>query len=290
MKVDRKNVDYLLGSAAKRLRGEGGDCPSCGGQESDAVSGKFIVTQLRRCADCRLLFRSPTTSVAENAEFYQRRYEQGFTTELPPESELKSLVANRFRNTEKDYGRFVEILLALGVRKGARLLDFGCSWGYGSWQLAQAGYHVESFEVSIPRGDYARERLGCTVHSDLATVDGAFDVFFSSHVIEHVPSVKAALEFADAHLHEGGTFLAFTPNGASAHRDRDPKGWQQSWGNVHPNLLDDQFYAHHFAGRRLLLGSDPYDLEGIRSWAAGDPRSTTTLDLSGGELMCVMRT
>ena len=58
------------------------------------------------------------------------------------------LLSTRFAGEEKNYAGYIAVLHALGVAEGARMLDFGCSWGYGSWQLAQAGFAVEAFEIS----------------------------------------------------------------------------------------------------------------------------------------------
>lgn len=247
-----------------------------------------MVTQLMRCDECGLLFRVPTTSVGENAKYYQARYRQGFTTDMPEADELARLLETKFTGTEKDYSRFDGIFAALGVNKGARIFDFGCSWGYGSWQLRRFGYEVESYEISRPRADYARERLGCHVVSDLPEVKSGFDVFFSSHVLEHVPSIRDAIDFAMSILRPGGLFVAFTPNGSSAFREQSPSNWQKLWGLVHPNFLDEEYYRRQFSDQAYLLASDPYDLEAIGAWGARRDEQRV-LQLAGEELMCAVR-
>ena len=288
MKITGNKLDYLVSSAAKRVRGVGSSCPSCRSSDSSLVAHKYWITQLRRCSQCRLLFRTPTTSNAENADFYQQRYTQGFTTDLPDPATLLRLKQDAFAGTEKDYSRFIDVFDALGVPRGSRIFDFGCSWGYGSWQFRQRGYDVESYEISSSRGEYAAARLGCKIHSDFSSIKPGFDVFFSSHVLEHVPSVREVIRLGMSILRPGGMFIAFSPNGAAAHRLTDPAGWQQSWGLVHPNLLDDEYYHHQFGGLSYLLSSDPYDLRAIHRWAIGN-EAQHTLGLSGGELMCAAR-
>jgi 2-polyprenyl-3-methyl-5-hydroxy-6-metoxy-1,4-benzoquinol methylase len=141
------------------------------------------------------LFRTPTTSSKENASFYQEEYTQGFTTDCPSDDVLSKYLERSFVGGEKDYSNYIDILFAAGGKKGDRLFDFGCSWGYGSWQFKQRGFDVESFEISVPRANYAKSKLGVKVHSSLSDVQGQFDIFFSSHVLEHVPSVNDAIEF-----------------------------------------------------------------------------------------------
>lgn len=283
-----QKITYFFGSARKRLRRQGSQCPSCGSRTSSLVATKYWVTALRRCGSCHLLFRTPTTTDVENRTFYQTRYKQGFTTNLPDPEELARLKATGFSGTEKDYSRFVTVLKALGVTSGARVFDFGCSWGYGSWQLMQNGYHVECYEISDPRRRYARQKLGCTVHSDLDDVEPGFDVFFSSHVLEHVASPRNVIEFATSVLRPGGLFIAFTPNGSMAHRAQQPERWQMLWGLVHPNFLDEQYYRRCFGSFPYLLDSEPYCLEDVRAWRVAESEQWM-LDMTGPELMCVAR-
>src|SRR5579862_3756291 len=126
---------YFLFCTRRAITGAGMDCPSCGMSGSNLVDRKYFVTALRRCTHCQLLFRSPTTSPEEQAAFYQQDYEQGFTTTLPDAHNLRSYLERDFRGTEKDYATYLRVLEALEVESGQRLFDFGCSWGYGSWQL-----------------------------------------------------------------------------------------------------------------------------------------------------------
>ena len=83
---------------------------------------------------------------------------------------------------EQSYKAYADVLETLGCRNGDRLFDFGCSWGYGSWQLARHGFDVQSFEISQPRGQYAREKLGIDVVHSLNDAHGPFDLAAHRHV------------------------------------------------------------------------------------------------------------
>lgn len=264
-------------------------CPCCGKREATLVSRKWLVTALRRCQNCSMLYRTPITTSAENHQFYQFEYRQGSTTDFPSQPELRRQMAVRFKGTERDYTKYIDVLAAMGVKKGARILDFGCSWGYGSWQLATAGYDVVSYEISQPRAEYAKTNLGVKVYTDIARLnESEFDVFFSAHVLEHVPSPVATIAFAKRKLRSGGSFLAFTPNGSDAFLRADRRAWQKLWGLVHPNFLDDQFYRRQLPG--VALFSSPYDLIQIENLARGDKTNIEEPRcLDGYELMALYK-
>ncbi|HEU5102644.1 MAG TPA: methyltransferase domain-containing protein [Roseiflexaceae bacterium] len=246
----------------------------------------MFVTALRRCNKCGLLYRTPTTTTQENAEFYQEAYSQGFTTDMPTSEQLKALLSTSFNGTEKDYSVYISILEALGCRPGQRVLDFGCSWGYGSWQLMQAGFDVTGYEISKRRCAYAKEALNVAAFDSLEGTRGPFDIFFSAHVLEHVPSVSNVISYALQSLERNGLFIAFTPNGSKDFRARNVRAWHRLWGAVHPQLIDDVFYEKMFGGFSYLLASNPYDLSKIKNWAG---QGTMALNLDGGELLIAVR-
>jgi 2-polyprenyl-3-methyl-5-hydroxy-6-metoxy-1,4-benzoquinol methylase len=268
-------------------------CPNCGSKEFVTVDRKYFVTSLRRCRVCQLMYRVPPDDERANFEFYQQSYRQGFTTELPGSDALRQLLATKFAGTEKCYRAYISILCKLGVLPGARIFDYGCSWGYGSWQLKDFGYRVSACEISETRAEFARAELGIDCSSDVseAAFDGALrnasDCFFSAHVLEHVPSPARVIELARLALRPGGLFVAFTPNGSEAFRRADPHAWHLLWGRVHPNFIDDRFYCHHLARNELYLDSTPAKVDMLGRFGRGEQAQIP--ELSGSELLCVAR-
>jgi 2-polyprenyl-3-methyl-5-hydroxy-6-metoxy-1,4-benzoquinol methylase len=248
---------FFLSSLAKTLTGRHNNCPSCGGSPAETLDHKAFVTAFRRCSQCKLLYRTPTSNDQENEAFYQEDYTEGFTTDLPSPSELKKLLESKFADSEKDYTHYLAVLSALGVTPGARVFDYGCSWGYGSHQLASAGYQVDAFEISLPRAAYAQSRLGVSMTPLVELASASYDVFFSAHVIEHVPSVSAFIQTGLRLLKPGGLFIAFTPNGSATFRSRAPCDWHLLWGEVHPQLIDEVFLASQFPKVPLFIHSAP---------------------------------
>lgn len=291
MLTRKQKLTYFKSSLIKTLNLEGYGCPSCGAKNSVLVDRKYFVTSLRRCRNCSLLFRAPTTSDREYERFYQEEYSEGFTTDIPSEDELFKLKKNDFRNSGKDYSVFIEILKEIGYENGDLLLDYGCSWGYGSWQFANAGLKVVGYEVSRKRCAFARDKLGVDAHHELARLRGGRKVkfFFSSHVLEHIPRINDVIKFAREMVAPGGYFLAFTPNGSMDYRALDPKGWSQIWGFVHPLFVDTVYYMSAFVSDSYFIDSNKYDLGAIRTWAANQSFSQEVIKSNGPELMIAVR-
>ncbi|MEO5640945.1 MAG: methyltransferase domain-containing protein [Sphingomicrobium sp.] len=263
-------LDRAATFATYALRGLQPDrkrCPNCGGRGPVLVR-KYLVSTLRRCAACQLMYRAPTDSQFESVDFYQEDYDEGATTALPAPADLDALKRDGFPGMECDYSEYIRVLRHLGLAEGSRLFDFGCSWGYGSYQLAQAGFQVKSFEISRPRGHYGRDHLGVDLIDDLDRFvdqnESTFDAFFSAHVLEHVPSPSDAIETAFRLLRPGGLFVSCFPNGCDSYRRVNPGGWLTSWGKVHPNLIDDRFLDEALRGHSGFLATTPVDVSGQR--------------------------
>lgn len=278
-----RSLGYLSLSLKKIFLGEGRDCPSCGASSpaTKPVDRKWLITTLQRCVECRLLYRTPTTTSKENETIYQQKYREGRTTELPSGSELDELIKTRFQGSPYDYNCYLEILTASGVKAGAKIYDFGCSWGYGSYQLMTAGYNVVAYEISTDRAAFAADRLGVSLQSPDLINDETFDVFFSAHVLEHVPSVERIVATARRLLRPGGLFLGFTPNGSRERRLANPDGWHHAWGFVHPQLLDREWVEAR-AEASVVADTTPYSLDAI-----AEGRSSG--NWSGEELMIAFR-
>jgi 2-polyprenyl-3-methyl-5-hydroxy-6-metoxy-1,4-benzoquinol methylase len=222
------------------------------------------------------MFRLPADDTKASREFYNNgSYQQGFTTYLPNTTMLERLKATNFRGSPKDYRVYISLLDALGLAPGDSVFDFGCSWGYGAYQLETHGFRVTAHEISATRRAYAADRLGVKFIDELdALVPGhplfqSFDCFFSAHVLEHVTCPQQVFRCLDSLLRLGGVFVSFTPNGSEAHRRRNRR-WNKLWGEVHPNLIDDRFLRRSFADWPRLLTSGPYIFEAIERPSSGE--------------------
>ena len=280
---DRRKWLYLIEGALghftqRRL------CPCCGCSHSDWIERKYFYS-LRRCLRCRILFRFPVDSPAKLMKFYQHEYaESGLTTELPTVHDLNNLLVNSFKGSEKDFSRIISILQCLGLRSGSRVLDYGANWGYGTWQLRQAGFDAAGFEISRPRAQYA-ERLGIQLTTSEENISGLFDAVYSGHVLEHVDNPLAVLRKQLALTAPGGFVIGHTPNGSEHRRRVDPVGFRLNWGQVHPFMITEEFIASNFDTPPLFVSSTE-SLDELQKW---DHNSQSLGNLTGSELFFVIR-
>lgn len=248
-----QKLRYFLRSAMLYASPSAHACPNCGSSRRTELDRKYFFTRLARCQDCALQFRTPIDGERYNAKFYNYFYTQGITMELPGAAELQAMKASRFAGLWSDYSGYISFLDRHAIKPPQRLFDFGCSWGYGSYQFAQAGFDTYSYEIGEQRRNYGIENLGVRHIDDPYAIKPGhplyqtFDCFFSAHVLEHVPAPSKIIDLAWNCLKPGGAFVAFTPNGCDAHRRYDLRSWHGTWGGVHPNFLDDVFYDRHFA-------------------------------------------
>lgn len=266
-------------------------CPGCGSESLILKDRKYIVARLFECDECGMTFRHPLDSVETNRKFYQDEYVEpdGITTFRPPESELQQLLAGGFKGIpSRDATRIRELIESLlGSVQGVRILDYGASWGYVSYQFRQFGMDVESYEISKPRAEYGSKALDLKISTDEGSLRGGNDIFFSSHVIEHVPNPTAMLNRARDLVRPGGFVITLCPNGSPEFRQSDPRGFHLSWGKVHQTLLGRQYFTK-------LMGADPYFITASQGgWKriADWDQSTQKLDedLSREEILVVWK-
>lgn len=265
-RLSSHKVRYLLWCLAHCCIHARNTCPNCGAANGLVISRKHIVSALKRCRKCLLLYRIPTTDSAENARYYQSDYEQGSTTKLPDDDELDRLMASRFKGTDLDRSDSIQIIEALGGRESTKLFDYGCSWGYGAWQFEKAGFDVQACEISMPRSQFATQKLGIQITEPGNVARESLDFVYSSHVIEHVPSPRAMLTEGLRMLRTGGFFVALTPNGSMHYREAHKRAWQQSWGEVHPQLICERWIDAAAESRPYFISSLPVSFDSLSRW------------------------
>jgi SAM-dependent methyltransferase len=280
--MDWEKVRYFFRAAISIPRRDF-SCPFCRSAQTRLVVRKALVTSLWECHDCGLRFRIPKENEAAASAYYQTRYHAGFTTDCPSDQELQRLMATGFAHTEKDFSRVTAILQCLGLSPGEAVLDYGCSWGYGSWQLRQAGFRVYSYDVSRPRAEFAQSKLRCHVVPHPEAVPEKVKCFFSSHVVEHLPDPNKIWQAAQQVLAPGGKFVCLCPNGEpSLEAIYGKRRYHQLWGAPHPLLLtrkalDNMARRYGFTP---YVFSSPFSTDQIR-----DLQESETL--SGSELLLV---
>jgi len=155
--------------------------------------------------------------------------------------------------------------------------------------MRKNGYEAVGFEVSKSRAEYARMNLGLTVIDSLAALDSvpaaSFDVVFSNNVLEHLPSIGAALASCARLLGDDGIALHVLPNFSG--RARRSGEWLQWIGEDHPVAPTMEFFESALiaAGfRRFKFATSPFDEEAL---TAVMDRSGPSSQLDGDELLIV---
>jgi len=130
---------YLAWASLARCASRFPACPQCSSPVSARVDRKNVVTELRRCRSCHLMYRIRHDSPAFNRWFCNRFYRQGFTMDVLDQASLDAMLAIGFRDTPKDFGRYIDALRIVGARPGQRLFDYGASWGMAVGSFAVQG-------------------------------------------------------------------------------------------------------------------------------------------------------
>lgn len=239
-------------------------CPYCGVSSGlRMLRRKKLIMDILQCEVCHLIFRWPTDTPQEHEAYYQEEFAEDTPQVVPPkDDELRVLMQNNFLRSPLDIND--KILALKALRPAGRVLDFGCSWAYGTYQIQQHGYDVMGFEISKPRAEYGRCLLGQKVIDTFDELHlmpkGSFDIIFSNHVLEHILPIGEALRMLTPLLAEDGIVFHVLPNFTG---EKARTGLWLNWiGEEHPIAPTMEFfeYAVPRSGlQRLQFGSSPFD-------------------------------
>jgi trans-aconitate methyltransferase len=142
---------------------------------------------------------SPSISESGLAEYYDARYAGAYMSENDPDHQQ----------------RVIQLLGLAASPPPARVLDYGCGAGAltGLLALAYPGARIVGCDISEQALAKARLAHPGLEFVPTSGIDGAFDVIFSNHVLEHVLDLEAALEFLTSHLAPQGRMVHVLPCG-----------------------------------------------------------------------------
>ena len=222
-------------------------------------------------------------------DFYQAEYGEGdgITTFMPDQQELEALLKQGFATVpSKNANRIKQAFSMLfDSLDGVKVIDYGASWGYISYQLKSYGLDCESFEISVPRANFGNQSLGLNIKTNPVDLRQENDIFFSSHVIEHVPSVSRMLDDAARLVNEMGFVVTLCPNGSDAFRQKMGKAFSLAWGKVHPNVLSIDFFRKFYVGVPYFMATNTDGWKALSEWDRESQHECN--DASGGELFVV---
>jgi 2-polyprenyl-3-methyl-5-hydroxy-6-metoxy-1,4-benzoquinol methylase len=287
MLTRNQKIKYLIDSVL--ASGQKYQCTYCKSEDCKEIDRKYLVTKLMECQNCHLYFRYPVDKKEENADFYQTEYQESdeLTTHLPDPSLLEKIKMDRFTYGNKNADRFLNLFARLFPdEKSLRIIDYGSSWGYTSYQFKQAGHQVQGYEISKPRANYGIKNLEVDICLDEKMLRKENHIFFSYHVIEHHPDIASMVSLAKSLLKDGGYFIAFSPNGSPPFRHKNEEIFHRFWGKVHPNFMNADFYKHIFRDQPYYITSNPVIYENIHPLQM---QQSVIDDLSGEELLVIAK-
>lgn len=280
-----QKILYLLWSAINCKSKKA--CPSCGIAAGKTVDRKYFFTRLIECNNCHLYYRHPLENTKRARKFYENIYFQddGITTKLPNENQLQHWVSTNFSDSTKSLVPHLSVIRTIMPDiEGKRIIDYGASWGYALYQFKNAGMSIDGYEISSRRASFA-QRLGIIVKDNESLLTKENDIFYSSHVLEHVPSIPHVINLAKNLLRPNGIFIAFCPNGSKTFRKKNPRAFHRLWGLVHPNFLNPEYFSHLFNDNPYYIQSSPYNNISIAKWS--DQQIIDETD--GDELMVIAK-
>lgn len=153
----------------------------------------------------------------------------------------------------------LEPLLAAAQKKGGKLLDVGCGFGFIPHFWESCGYGAAVGLETSQYGHIGKEKLGVTIHhvyyADAKDIAGEkFDIVYSSEVLEHVPDPAAFIEEISVALADDGILILTTPCADAVKSDTPPQDtiailspgfhYFVTRENALRQLLQDQGFAH----------------------------------------------
>lgn len=151
----------------------------------------------------------PSPDVLER--YYNGGFTMGATAPTP---------ASEFRPELKDVMQgVVNHVVHYGMTPKFRFHDVGCGFGAGVWGMQQIGQDASGNEMNREWIETANPHCKHSLfYGSLEAVERmlpAMDVFFCSHVLEHLPDPQTTIDTMARKLRKGGMAYLIMPNGAS---------------------------------------------------------------------------
>lgn len=137
---------------------------------------------------------------------------------------------------------------ALGVQRGAVVLDIGCADGRGTEAIAEHGYSVLGVELEPDLLSELRRRgrlnsiAACQADAtSLPIADGAVDAVVMVEILEHISDTRSTLAEARRVVQTGGRLCIAVPTGYT----------ERIYSRLHPRYLSNAEHIHRFSRQQL---------------------------------------
>ncbi len=209
----------------------------------------FIV----KCEKCKLVQVNPQPNLDEVIKYYSESYftertDRGYDNYYS--EKVKNEISRVFQLNLSDLGFFQWEKKYRNENSFLTSLDIGCAAGYFVDFMKGRGYAAEGIEVADGPANFARNKLGLTVHKenflswDLAATK-KYDLISLWATIEHLHQPKETLIKIKQHLKPGGTLILSTCR----------YGILAKWKGIHWRYLNvpEHLYYYSLSGLKKLL-------------------------------------
>lgn len=147
------------------------------------------------------------------------------------------------------------------VRKGMRVLDYGCGAGVSLMEAQALGAEAYGIEAD-PNVQQVIDALGLRIHigtlDDAPFADLQFDLIILNQVLEHIPQPEELLARFTGMLRPGGRLVLAVPNAGSIFA----RFFKRTWINWHI-----PYHLHHFnpGSARLFLERCGWSVKSVRT-------------------------
>lgn len=222
-------------------------CPYCASDETVRFGSNSPLSHIRRCNKCFLIYRWPKQDTSFNRTFYQKAYSKlhrSTATDLPNPSDIENNLMSVLREGNRDFSHYIHLMKELNLHS---VLDYGCSWGYGTYQFQEAGMNAYGYEISTPRMEFGTKNLNVRLFDNLKTIKSEiseFDVVFCSHVIEHFPDPRLALDDFSMLVKNNGWLMIAVPNCGGILATELKEKWGPFSSSIHPLSYTAGFFQN----------------------------------------------
>ena len=181
---------------------KGNPCPSCSARRRARLVRKHAgLGSIYRCLGCGLLFRPTGLQSTQVARWYYSAIYDTPGVETDVRVEDRASVLERAGDSGKDRSRVLERVLRALPEERRQIGVLGASWGYELISFERLRVPVWGIEPGDARREHGRREFGLQIHPSIQDAARRVDkggILFSSHVLEHITTLSAALDEADA--------------------------------------------------------------------------------------------